>query len=96
MKLFKRKTKKLAKVKQNPEQSLTTINDLFTQDNINKLLEELQELKPRLRHLILIYETNEDMYSWRTSGEDLTTTQAIGLLHRTILDINDEPEIDDD
>jgi len=96
MKLFKRKTKKLATVKQNPEQSLTTINDLFTQDNINKLLEELQELKPRLRHLILIYETNEDMHSWRTSGEDLTTTQAIGLLHRTILDINDEPEIDDD
>ena len=63
-----------------------TINDLFTRDDVNDILANLNKIKPNLNGCIVIYLDKNDRYSWQMTS-DLKTSTATWMLESTKLDI---------
>lgn len=88
--LFKRQK---TTVKQNHEQSITTINDLFARDDLNEFLKEIDDKKAEITNAIICY-TTKDSFGCRFTGE-MDLTNALGLIERAKFHMIKEADEDD-
>jgi hypothetical protein len=73
MKAIKEKTRKV-------KRQVTTVNDLFTRDDVNGLLERLDKAKPHITDALMIYIDNRDnLLHWSTT-ENTLESQALWMI----------------
>jgi hypothetical protein len=63
-----------------------TVNDILARDDLNEFLADMEQIKPNIKHAIIIWVDREDNYSWEMT-EGIPTSQAVWLLEKTKLDI---------
>ena len=66
-----------------------TVSDLFTRDDVNDILANLNKIKPNINGCIVIYLDKNDRYSWQMT-KDLKLATATWMLESTKLDILNE------
>ena len=94
MNLFKKKAK-LTTVKENSEQSITTINDLFARDDLNEFLADMNKEKPDIEIAIIIY-VNKDSSFHAELTENVSLDRALAMLERCKYDVFKMFNEDDD
>lgn len=70
--------KRLTKVK--------TVNDLLARDDINGIINDLNDIKPDIEHLVVIYSDKNGERSWIMT-EDTMASMATWLLETTKMDL---------
>lgn len=71
----------------------TTVADLLTRDNVNDILNDLEEMRPNIGDLIVIYVDKRDKRFCYQVTEDTLVSTATWLLESTKLEIiNSEDE----
>ena len=65
---------------------IKTVNDLLTRDDINGILADLDEAKPDISDLIVIY-VDKDKNRYFLTTEDTLTSTATWMLESTKLDV---------
>lgn len=70
-----------------------TLNDLFAQDKLNDILNELNEQKADITHLVLFYRTNDDVY--HSNSTNMSMTELLGLIEYC-KDMELHPELNGD
>jgi len=71
-----------------------TVNSLLAQDDVNVILSTLDKLKPDITHVIVIYETSDNVRHFNFS--EMAVSHAMGLLELTKQDLYQEHYEDDD
>jgi hypothetical protein len=86
---LKRKVEQKKRISKTSLKSCKTIDDLFTVDDINQMLEDLNSDKADITDCIIIYKRRNGSINWEISDETLTST-AVWLLESTKNDVLNE------
>lgn len=85
----------IGKVKLLKKSRNVTVNDLLTKDDVNGILQDLDNIKPDIKNLLIIWTDKDDKYYWEMS-DDILVSQANLLLDLTkddlIRDLKDSDE----
>lgn len=69
-----------------------TINDLFTRDDVNTILADLDKIKPDISDIIVIYiDKNDNRYHWQVAG-GTTVSTAVWMLESAKFDFLSQSE----
>jgi hypothetical protein len=72
---------------------IKTINDLFAQDDVNRLIEDVNAKKSNINELIAIYKTVDGKIHWECATSNLSTTLGlIEIAKDMMLKCGDEEE----
>lgn len=75
MKAIKEKTRKSKK-------AITTVNDLFSRDDVNDLLERLNKAKPYITDALMVYiDKRDNLIHWQTT-ENTFESLAVYMIER--------------
>ena len=56
---------------------ITTVEDILAQDDVNGLLADLEEKKPDINEMMVIYTDREGDIHWRFSSDVIRTADAV-------------------
>ena len=73
IRLFKRK------------QKLTTVKNLLDSDNVSEVLIDVNKIKTNIKHVLVIYVTNDDKISWESTN-GITKEMAVYILEQAKID----------
>jgi hypothetical protein len=93
-KLFHRKINK--KVAEKPIEKLVTVADLFTKDDVNSEICDLNKVKSDITKIVIFYETSDKVIHFRNNN--ITYMECLGLIEygKHILLSTDTDGEDDD
>jgi 3-methyladenine DNA glycosylase AlkC len=82
-------------LKRSTRKRITTLNDIFTRDDVNGILNDLDKVKPNINDLVVIYvDAKNHKCDWLITDGTLVST-AIWMLESVKLDLlyaDDEEE----
>jgi hypothetical protein len=64
--------------------------DLFTQDDVNRILEDLQKIKPSMKSLIVLWQDEDNTY-WEIT-KDTNVSTAVWMLETAKFDLLKEDD----
>jgi len=65
---------------------MVTVNDLLTRDDVNGMLKDLQDKKPGIKNLVIIYTDGDNVNHWSITS-DTNSSMAVWMIESMKFDI---------